>query len=163
MWAQCICCIPPAWVEANASYSTASEASAALLLDEPERGRWITWPTPALRFTKSSVMVCRGACNFYVRGGQTKKPEQLQKATRKDSHSEFRIYHCVHGPEDDSVPCAFMLSSPAIAATVLQHRQQFDVAPVLSARPATSWCLRCSGVLRMASQCVVIALNVAVS
>jgi hypothetical protein len=57
--------------------------------------------------------LCRGACNFYVRGGQTKKPEQLQKATRKDSHSEFRIYHCVHGPEDDSVPCVFLLVSPS--------------------------------------------------
>ena len=57
-------------------------------------------------------MGCRGACNFYVRGGQTKKPEQLQKATRKDSHSEFRIYHCVHGPEDDSVPCVLLSLEP---------------------------------------------------
>lgn len=70
-------------------------------------------------------MGCRGACNFYVRGGQTKKPEQLQKATRKDSHSEFRIYHCVHGPEDDSVPCVFGLPSfcsRSSAATALQRR-----------------------------------------
>lgn len=53
-----------------------------------------------------TFLTFRGACNFYVRGGQTKKPDQLQKATRKDSHSEFRIYHCVHGPEDDSLQCA---------------------------------------------------------
>lgn len=48
----------------------------------------------------------RGACNFYVRGGQTKTAEQLERATRKDSHSEFRFYHCVHGPEDDSAAAA---------------------------------------------------------
>ncbi len=58
----------------------------------------------------------RGACNFYVRGGQTKTAEQLERATRKDSHSEFRFYHCVHGPEDDRAAAAAAAAEEASGA-----------------------------------------------